>query len=109
MVHKINSGLQALKSEIDKLKEQEVELRGLIVQAAERGAAETAEQFRGDPPNDSDLHAADLAEQLEILQGVRGFAQGLVVRFKSPKANMTLHSLSQLLLCKSRSQTYLER
>ena len=76
---KLPLALQLLKKEIEEMKAQELKLRHNIVEVAERGALETADQFRGPPVEDSNLLAADLQQELEIVQGARMFAQGLVV------------------------------
>lgn len=78
------SVLQLLKKEIDEMKEQELELRQQIIGAAQRGAQETADQFRGTPVDASSLSAPDLQQELEIVQGARLFAQGLVVSYLPP-------------------------
>ncbi len=63
------------------MKAQELKLRQQIIEAAEKGAQETAGQFRGPPVDDSTLSARDLQQELDIVQGARQFAQGLVVSF----------------------------
>ena len=78
------SVLQLLKKEIDEMKEQELKLRQQIVGAAQRGAQETADQFRGTPIDASSLSASGLQQELEIVQGARLFAQGLVVSYSPP-------------------------
>ena len=77
--------MQALRSEIEEMVAQEAELRGLIVEAANKGAAETAKQLQGQPPAAEHLSAVHLQRDLEIVQGARQFAQSLVVvlQFKS--------------------------
>ena len=61
------------------MKAQELKLRQQIVEVAERGAQDTADQLRGPPVEDSNLSASDMQQELEIVQGARLFAQGLVV------------------------------
>lgn len=68
---------------MDELKDQELKLRQLIIETAQRGAEETAGQFQGQPRHGDNLSAPELQQELEVIQGARQFAQGLVVRIKS--------------------------
>lgn len=71
--------MQALRAEIEDLKAQELKLRQLIVEAAQHGAQETASQFSAEYTSNDDTSAHELQQDLEIMQGARQFAQGLVV------------------------------
>ena len=76
--------MQLLKTEIEEMRAHELKLRHMIVETAQRGAQETASQFRGEPDNGGPLSAPDLEQELEVIQGARQFAQGLVVSFSTP-------------------------